>query len=164
MISYYSEPPSVQSSTFSRLQGLLKSQFTRATPCDLYQMGQEGRERDAVYFDFVSQPSRAVVLFVRYVLTPHPTPPSMHLLNGNAGHQQRCKWGTCISESNRLADQGALHSRPGSPCRCASLPIEERPVALRKGQQRGKEYLSMNPLAKVPCLKVSRIPAHHLLG
>ena len=28
-------------------------------------------------------------------------------------------------------------------------------MALRKGQQRSKEYLFMNPLGKVPCLKVS---------
>lgn len=44
-------------------------------------------------------------------------------------------------------------------CRCASLPVEERPVALRKGQQRSKEYLAMNPLGKVPCLEVRVYPA-----
>lgn len=58
-----------------------------------------------------------------------------------------------------VLNPGAMHSCHGVPCRCASLPVEERPVALRKGQQRSKEYLSMNPLGKVPCLKVSRLTA-----
>ena len=30
-------------------------------------------------------------------------------------------------------------------------------MALRKAQQRSKEYLSMNPLGKVPCLKVRTV-------
>jgi glutathione S-transferase len=36
------------------------------------------------------------------------------------------------------------------------LPIEEKPVALRKFAQKSPEYLSINPLGKVPCIQVGK--------
>ena len=40
--------------------------------------------------------------------------------------------------------------------RLMGIPVEEKLVNIAKQEQRGKDYKSMNPLAKLPCLQVSR--------
>lgn len=46
------------------------------------------------------------------------------------------------------AAKSAVHAR------LDGIPVEEKLVNIAKQEQTGKDYKSMNPLAKLPCLQV----------